>query len=69
MEALIKKHGNFEKSLAAQEEKFKALEEAADRLIEAEHYGAEEIDTRRKTVSGYLPCLLIFTRCFQFYRL
>ncbi len=50
VEALIKKHENFEKSLAAQEEKFKALEEAASRLIDARHYGTEEIDTRRKTV-------------------
>ncbi len=51
VEALIKKHENFEKSLAAQEEKFKALEETAARLLEADHYGAEEIDTRRQAVS------------------
>lgn len=71
VEALIKKHENFEKSLAAQEEKCKvslntarslsalesdvcllqALEETATRLIQAEHYASDEMDSRRKAVS------------------
>jgi spectrin alpha len=34
VEALIKKHEDFEKSLAAQEEKIKALDEFASKLIE-----------------------------------
>lgn len=72
VEALIKKHENFEKSLAAHEEKCKVslitassslsalesgggllqvLEETATRLIEAEHYASDELDSRRKAVS------------------
>ena len=38
VEAMMKKHENFEKSLAAQEEKIKALEEFAVKLIEGKHY-------------------------------
>ena len=64
VEALIKKHENFEQSLAAQEEKFKALEESASRLIQAGHYAAEEIDSKRKTVSIlsllFVVCCLLF---------
>ena len=37
VEALIKKHEDFEKSLAAQEEKIKALDEFASKLIEGTH--------------------------------
>merc|ERR1712168_282271 len=40
VEALIKKHDDFEKSLAAQEEKIKALDEFATKLIEGQHYAA-----------------------------
>jgi len=40
VEALIKKHEDFEKSLAAQEEKIKALDEFASKLIEGQHYAA-----------------------------
>lgn len=47
VEALIKKHEDFEKSLAAQEEKIKALDEFATKLIDGEHYAAEDVAERR----------------------
>eukprot|EP00731_Ephydatia_muelleri_P023860 Em0016g131a len=46
-EALLKKQEDFEKTMAAQEEKFKALDEAAARLIQAGNYAKEEVDARR----------------------
>src|SRR5277367_3120950 len=51
VEALIKKHEDFEKSLAAQEEKIKALDEFATKLIEGGHYAAEDVAHRRGSVS------------------
>lgn len=36
--------------MAAQEEKVKAVDEVASRLLQAGHYAAEDIDTRRKEV-------------------
>ncbi|KAB7494812.1 Spectrin alpha chain [Armadillidium nasatum] len=48
VEALIKKHEDFEKSLAAQEEKIKALDEFATKLIEGQHYAAEDVAQRRE---------------------
>ena len=47
VEALIKKHEDFEKSLAAQEEKIRALDEFATKLIEGQHYAAENVAERR----------------------
>merc|ERR1712020_871440 len=47
VEALIKKHEDFEKSLAAQEEKIRALDEFATKLIEGQHYAAEDVAQRR----------------------
>ncbi|XP_056641828.1 spectrin alpha chain isoform X2 [Diorhabda sublineata] len=47
VEALIKKHEDFEKSLAAQEEKIKALDEFATKLIDGEHYSADDVAQRR----------------------
>ncbi|RUS85999.1 hypothetical protein EGW08_006269 [Elysia chlorotica] len=47
VEALIKKHSDFEKSLAAQEEKIKDLDEFASKLIDSEHYAAEDVAARR----------------------
>ncbi|XP_059141379.1 spectrin alpha chain-like isoform X3 [Physella acuta] len=47
VEALLKKHGDFEKSLAAQEEKIKALDEFASKLIDSEHYASEDVAARR----------------------
>lgn len=51
VEALIKKHEDFEKSLAAQEEKIKALDEFATKLIEGQHYAADDVAQRREMVS------------------
>ncbi|GFO16769.1 spectrin alpha chain [Plakobranchus ocellatus] len=47
VEALIKKHSDFEKSLAAQEEKIKDLDEFASKLIDSEHYAADDVAARR----------------------
>ena len=51
VEALFKKHDDFEKSLAAQEEKIKALDEFATKLIENEHYAADDVAARRDQVT------------------
>ncbi|MPC51704.1 Spectrin alpha chain [Portunus trituberculatus] len=48
VEALIKKHEDFEKSLAAQEEKIKALDEFATKLMEGQHYAADDVSQRRE---------------------
>ncbi|XP_012266103.2 spectrin alpha chain isoform X2 [Athalia rosae] len=48
VEALIKKHEDFNKSLAAQDEKIKVLDEFARKLIEGEHYAAEDVFQRRQ---------------------
>ena len=49
VEALLKKHEDFEKSLAAQEEKAKYLEDSADKLVaqEPQNYAAQEIAQKR----------------------
>ncbi|XP_037907780.1 spectrin alpha chain isoform X2 [Hermetia illucens] len=47
VEALIKKHEDFEKSLAAQEEKIKALDIFATKLIDGQHYAADDVAQRR----------------------
>ncbi|XP_035787487.1 spectrin alpha chain isoform X2 [Anopheles albimanus] len=47
VEALIKKHEDFEKSLAAQEEKIKALDVFATKLIDGQHYAADDVAQRR----------------------
>lgn len=50
VEALIKKHEDFEKSLAAQEEKIKLLDDFATKLIQNEHYAHDDIAVRRDQV-------------------
>uniref|UniRef100_A0A8C5BJI1 Spectrin alpha, non-erythrocytic 1 n=1 Tax=Gadus morhua TaxID=8049 RepID=A0A8C5BJI1_GADMO len=47
VEALLKKHEDFEKSLSAQEEKITALDEFATKLIDNNHYAKEDVATRR----------------------
>ncbi|XP_021352010.1 spectrin alpha chain-like [Mizuhopecten yessoensis] len=47
VEAFIKKHEDFEKSLAAQEEKIKLLDDFATKLIESEHYAQDDVAARR----------------------
>ncbi|XP_014291962.1 spectrin alpha chain isoform X1 [Halyomorpha halys] len=58
VEALIKKHEDFEKSLAAQEEKIKALDEFATKLIEGQHYAADEVAQRRSLLLERRSALL-----------
>lgn len=50
VESLIKKHEDFEKSLAAQEEKINALDEFATKLIQGQHYAADDVAKRRTTL-------------------
>lgn len=51
VEALIKKHEDFEKSLAAQEEKIKALDDFATKLVHSQHYASDDVAARRDAVS------------------
>ncbi len=53
VEALISKHGNFEKSLTAQEEKFKALEEMVSVMMEADHYATTEAHLKKDEVQTH----------------
>ena len=53
MEALIRKHGDFEKLLDAQEEKINALDETATTLMLADHYDMQKITRRRATVTEW----------------
>jgi len=48
---LLKKLDDFEKSLAAQEEKIKMLDDFATKLIRSKHYAADEVAARRDAVS------------------
>lgn len=50
VESLLKKHEDFEKSLAAQEEKIHALNEFATKLVEGQHYAADDVARRRDAV-------------------
>jgi len=63
VEALLKKLDDFEKSLAAQEEKIKLLDEFATKLIENEHYAADEVAARRDAVSVFF-CRPLFIMYF-----
>lgn len=59
VEALIKKHEDFEKSLTAQEEKIKALDEFATKLIEGQHYAADDVAQRRAMVGHLLQTICV----------
>lgn len=61
VEVLITKHENYEKSLAAQEEKFKALDEMATGMIKSGNYAAEEVHARKEEVRLLVP--LAFSLC------
>ena len=50
VDALIRKHDDFAKSFAAQEDKIRDIDETATKLIDNEHYAAPEIDERRNEV-------------------
>ncbi|XP_063890719.1 spectrin alpha chain isoform X1 [Helicoverpa armigera] len=58
VEALLKKHEDFEKSLVAQEEKIKALDEFASKLIEGQHYAADDVAQRREMLLERRAALL-----------
>ncbi|BHF71927.1 hypothetical protein SprV_0401498800 [Sparganum proliferum] len=49
-EALIRKQEDFEKSLAAQEEKIKHLEAFAGKLVDGGHYASPEIASRKEAL-------------------
>ncbi|PNI69024.1 SPTAN1 isoform 12 [Pan troglodytes] len=50
VEALIKKHEDFDKAINVQEEKIAALQAFADQLIAAGHYAKGDISSRRNEV-------------------
>lgn len=50
VEALIKKHEDFDKAIGAQEEKIAALQVFADQLVAAEHYAAPDVDETKTAV-------------------
>ena len=50
VEALIKKHMDFEKSLDAQEEKMNMVDQFAKKLMAAGHYASVTIANRRDSV-------------------
>uniref|UniRef100_A0A0P4VYS0 Uncharacterized protein n=1 Tax=Scylla olivacea TaxID=85551 RepID=A0A0P4VYS0_SCYOL len=50
VEALMKRHDDFENTLMAQDERLRAFSEMADKLITAEHYEATYINERRNQV-------------------
>lgn len=50
VEALIKKHEDFDKAINVQEEKIAALQSFADQLVGADHYAKPEIFKRRNEV-------------------
>lgn len=58
VEALLKKHEDFEKSLEAQEAKVQALDDFAGKLIENQHYATEEIAARRTALLERREALL-----------
>ena len=50
VEALIKKHGDFEKSMEPQGEKLNTLEQFAQKLINEGHYESTAVASRRDAV-------------------
>ncbi|XP_066903176.1 spectrin beta chain, erythrocytic isoform X2 [Halyomorpha halys] len=50
VQALLKRHDDFENTLFAQDDRLKAFSEIADKLIAANHYDSKYIDDRRKQV-------------------
>merc|ERR1712088_675943 len=50
VEAMIKKHEDFDKAINNQEEKIEPLQTYADQLIQSEHYAAADIQQKKKDV-------------------
>ena len=58
VEALIRKHDDFSKSLMAQEEKIKKLDEFATKLINDDYFAKEDIAKRRDDLLARREALL-----------
>ena len=50
VEAMIKKHEDFDKAIATQEDKIECLSTYADQLIGSQHYAHDDIDSKKKEV-------------------
>merc|ERR1712226_1256019 len=50
VEAMIKKHEDFDKAIGNQEEKIETLQTYADQLIASEHYAGNDINQKKKDV-------------------
>ena len=50
VEALLKRHDDFENTLIAQDERLKTFSEMARKLVEADYYDAKAINDRKKQV-------------------
>merc|ERR1719334_1626522 len=50
VEAMIKKHEDFDKAIGNQEEKIESLQTYADQLIQSEHYAGADIQQKKKDV-------------------
>merc|ERR1719192_2343908 len=50
VEAMIKKHEDFDKAINNQEEKIESLQTYADQLIQSEHYAGGDINQKKKDV-------------------
>lgn len=50
VESLIKKHEDFDKAIATQQEKIVALQQFADTLIANQHYAAPQVAEKRDDV-------------------
>merc|ERR1719187_2685316 len=50
VEAMIKKHEDFDKAINNQEEKIESLQTYADQLIQSEHYAGPDINQKKKDV-------------------
>ena len=51
VEALIKKHEDFDRAIKNQEEKIAAVQTFADQLVDSEHYDSPNIEQKRDQVS------------------
>ena len=50
VDALIKKHEDFDRAINSQEQKIAALQTFADQLIDADHYDGDGIEQKRQQV-------------------
>ena len=50
VEAMIKKHEDFDKAIGNQEDKIECLTTYADQLIATDHYAHDDIDSKKKEV-------------------